>query len=122
MRMEDDDYRALLSDYGVSSSTQMDSRKAHNLIQRMEAQAISTGRWAPRNEYVRPGMATRSQIGKIKILWSKAARSPDKDLSLRRFLSNHFHIDRIEWLPIKIVPKVIRSIESMIQQREVVNE
>jgi len=121
--LDDATYRALLEGYGVESSKLLSVERARDLIDRLTAQAVATGVWddghtqsVPREHGYGKRYATPRQVAKIEAMWkdvSRATNYDDRKKALRSFIDNHFHIARIEWLPFEVVPKIIRTLESM---------
>lgn len=127
--LDDQNYRALLSSFGVSSSTALSVDDARELIKKMEYLAIGAG-WKSRKPMRwdhldgRPGMATPLQLRHLEGLWVSVSRQPtlrEKQESFNRFLENRFGIARIEWIPAEMVAKIKRSLIIMRKQNEKTN-
>jgi phage gp16-like protein len=127
LKLDDDVYRAMLAGYrGCTTSKDLLFEEAGVLIAFMEANAISAGVWQKRpaqdsGAINRPGYATSAQIAKIKAIWHDVSRQPDAESrkkALNTFLTKHFGISFIDWLPTEMVSKVIRTLEAMRAQRE----
>jgi hypothetical protein len=127
--LSDDNYRAMLDGYGVKSSLDLPMRRAYDLIQRMENQAVLAGTWTPslkdRGRYSklqgRDGMASPAQLRKIEAMWSFVSRQPtpeEKTKALHVWLEKRFHIGRLEWVKADQVGKVIGALEAMVKQKE----
>lgn len=121
LRMDDDTYRLMLSEYGVGTSLRLDMYQAADLLTRMSGN--SQRRNAPQQSSDRPGMATGKQLGLIVYKWDLVSRAPESERrkALDTFLGNHFGISRLEWLPRSMVGKVIKTMESMAPKTEVSN-
>lgn len=126
--ISDDDYRAMLAEYHVTTSKDLAYVDYRELVNNLEDMAVSAGVWQ-RREYTegaskkrfddlgrRTGMASPPQLRKIEAMWAKVSRAQtarDKRTALNHFLAGRFGVERIEWLPFETVPKVIRAIAAM---------
>jgi phage gp16-like protein len=128
LKMDDETYRAMLAGYnGAASSKDLTFEQAKDLIDRMEVNAVNAGLWEKKPGQThsaminRPGYATWQQIKKIYALWNSVSRQPDaasRKKALNTFLSNHFGISFVDWLPSEMVGKVIRTLEAMRAQEQ----
>lgn len=122
--VSDEDYRAMLGGYSVSSSKDLSFEDAKEFVDILSKIAEKKG------VYVKNGggkarfssMGNRderaypAQMRKIEAMWSDVSymtTAEDKRSALNSFLSRRFGIDRIEWLPRNMVGKVIKSISSI---------
>jgi hypothetical protein len=100
--------------------------QAIEFIQTLERLAEKAGVWEKKvpqesrpSHINRPGYANWNQIKKIHALWNQVSRQPDaksKKAALNTFINKHFKIQFIEWLPIELVGKVIKTLEVMKKQ------
>lgn len=109
--LTEDEYRAMLAGYGVSSSADDDFtiRKAAdfiNILRREKAARENVGAggyhgWGKNKyEYLRPrpaNMADPKQLRKIEAMWRDLADNPS-DAALERFLYRQTGIKNIVWL------------------------
>jgi len=125
--LDDETYRSMLAAYGAASSKNLSFTQAKDLIDKLEASAISSGVWKKKpgidhsSMIARPGYATWAQIKKIHAMWNEVSRQQDPESrtkALNTFLEKHFGITFIEWLPIDKVAKVIRTLAAMRAQKE----
>jgi phage gp16-like protein len=91
LALSDDEYRGMLRDwYGKSSSTQLTTKEAADLIAHFEKcgfKRISKNRSIRFNELRnRRGMASPEQLRKIEAMWADMCKSEDKPAALRKFL------------------------------------
>lgn len=127
--LDDDTYRDVLGSYGAKSSKDLDFNRAKSLIERLQAQATSMGRWKPQNTRVgrtnnpnRPGWASYKQLGMIRGMWASVSRAPEgdaRDRALDHFIERRFNVARLNWLPAAQVPKVIKALEVMQKQERI---
>jgi hypothetical protein len=133
--MSDEDYRALLSGFGVESSKELTGPGAKELIEALmrlvpggalsfpprrvktaSADAVLSGklRHADSNE-----VATFKQQAMIRAMWNEVSRAPESERAqaLNNFLEKRFQISHIRWLPRERVGKVIRTLEAMKKQQ-----
>jgi hypothetical protein len=127
LRLDDDTYRSMLSAYGAVSSKGLTFDQAKDLVKKLEVNAISAGFWKKRQGQNHsamigsPGYASWGQVKKICAMWAEVSRQPDaesKRKALNTFLTNHFGISFIEWLPQEMVSKVIRTLAAMRAQEQ----
>jgi len=127
LRLDDGTYRDMLHTYGAYTSKDLSFGQAKEVIDKLEASAVSAGVWQKRDGrdhasvLGRPGYASLKQINKIHAMWEDVSRQPDAESrrkALNTFLEKHFGISFIEWLPIEKVSKVIRTLAAMKIQEE----
>ena len=106
--LDDEDYRRLLSSYGVTSSKNLNEKNAKNLISLMNA--LANGK-SP--DKYRRGRATDAQLRKIKAMWIERARSKSM-ASLDKFIKHTTGIDHIEWLTVKDASRVIAGLKKLV--------
>lgn len=123
LKLDEEHYRAVLSGYGVQSSKFLPVSQAKDMIERLECEAIKVGKWDEKRRNSsnyedlssREGMATPKQLRYITGLWNEVSRAPQekKRDALRHFLTNHFRISRLEWVPVDKVHRIIAAIKAM---------
>ncbi len=97
LHMEDADYRALLQRAaGVTSSTDLDEQGFEAVMAEMERLGFRSTKGRSQAGR-REGMATASQVGKIRALWQSYSGNDD-DLRLGRWLERHFHVSHVRFL------------------------
>ncbi len=108
LKLSDENYRAILSGYGVESSKDLNEKDAKDLIKRLNAVANKDNR---EFRYI-PDRATPRQIRKIKALWQNYSRAKTEE-SLNKFVKRTTGIDRLEWLRVDDATKVILGIQKL---------
>lgn len=104
LKLSDDDYRAILSEYGVASSKQMNAVDAARLLADLEAKAESAGVWkrgaAPKRKGKRPanidGADRGAQLAKIEALLTVGNRPWGYADALAKRICK---VDRVAWVP-----------------------
>lgn len=138
LALPDEHYRDMLAAYNVSSSTAesftMDS--ANELIDSLiklardkgiEIAAVKDATFKKSDVFIhlktlgsRRGHATYGQLCKIVMSWwdvSEMTTDIGRWTALNNFIKNKWQITRLEWLPIELASKVIRTIEAMQKQQ-----
>lgn len=112
LHMADEDYRAMLARVaGVRSSTELDEAGFVRVMaefERLGFRELKRPSQAERPE----GMATATQIGRMRGLW-KEFSTADDDLALGRWLEKHFHTSNVRFLESWRAGKVIAVLEKM---------
>lgn len=124
-KMSDEDYRSLLSGYQARSSKDLDVEQAADLVERLK-------RLAPEQEQApgpkrfdnigkRHGWATPKQLRMIEAMWMDVSRAGDREAKVKAFgtfLGNRFGISRMEWVPVELVGKVVKTLCAMKAQQQ----
>lgn len=124
LSLSDETYRVLLQDgFTVTSSKELSFEDAEILIREMENKAVSIGVWEKRSgcdqtgrDHSRPGMATASQIRKIKMLWGEVTTAQDessRQRALRSFLERVVKVSDLRFLEVAAASKVINALKQM---------
>lgn len=125
LKMSDDEYRLLLSDWWVSTSKDLKYHEAEELIKKLEEKAIPAGVWSRysmrgkmRYEHLgkREGMASPKQLRMIESLWKDASFTHDaakRQVALRRFVFRIAGVDDLPFLTNEGARKVIKAIQSI---------
>ena len=132
VRMDDADYRAMLSGYGVDTSKKLTREEATDFIMKMQAmvgkklsreaaaQAIPVPASERAKKYsdigLRPGMASPAQLRYIEGMWADVSRQPDaaaRASALRAFLKRVTGISEILWLEPRHVRMVVNALLQM---------
>ncbi|MBO6181745.1 DUF1018 domain-containing protein [bacterium] len=119
--IDDDLYRELLCEYGVSSSKDLAYKDAITFTENLENNAVAKGLWVKKpKKYVGLNrdkeMATDSQIRMIEGLWRELSYFDDDKFakkSLRKFLSRTHKVDDVMFMTKDKASKVINSIIAM---------
>lgn len=117
--LTDDQYRVLLSGWGVASSTEFTNKRAAafaNFLQKEVIKDTKTARWGE-GKYEdlrkRPGdFASPPQLRMIEAMWREIARNPD-DAALEKFIYRQTGIKKLIWLKKKNVQPVIIALQKM---------
>lgn len=119
--IDDDLYRELLCEYGVSSSKDLAYKDAITFTENLENNAVAKGLWVKKpKKYAGLNrdkeMATDSQIRMIEGLWRELSYFDDDKFakkSLRKFLSRTHKVDDVMFMTKDKASKVINSIIAM---------
>jgi len=125
LELSDDEYKAILSGFGVDSCKDLSFSDAKILVDKLQAEAIAKGIWNQRKPKIlkrfenlgkRKGMASPAQLRMIESMWCGVSTQPtleDKQAAFHIFLRNRFKIERIEWLPSNMIGRVVTTIKAM---------
>ena len=126
LKWGDDNYRAALSAYGVSSSKLLNYADAAAFIATLNELGEKAGVWkAPvsrefKKKYESLGdrgvRATGAQLRMIEAMWKDVSRQPDAERrkhALRKFVNRIVRCNDITWLEQWQVKKVIKALEAM---------
>lgn len=118
-------YREMLLKFKVQSSKELSKEQAKKLIDIFEVNAIGS-----KNKYNelsnRADMATPAQLRKIEAMWVKFLKIADNKeaidknrakKSLRKLLQKLYKVSDLRFLPRNKVPKILKTIETMINQK-----
>jgi phage gp16-like protein len=119
MKMEDADYRALLSTFGVKSSKRLAIGKAEDLIKDLEDKAVALGVWQKRKPARKAGtsrkLADDAQSKKIRALWiqlfEEGKIQNSSEQALAAYVKRMTRVDRLEWLTVNQASKVIEAMK-----------
>ena len=119
--IDDDLYRELLCEYGVSSSKDLTYKDAITFTENLENNAVAKGVWIKKpKKYAElkrdKEMATDSQIRMIEGLWREICYFDNDKFaktSLRKFLKSKHRVDDVMFLTRKKASKVIQSLLAM---------
>ncbi|MDD5674834.1 MAG: DUF1018 domain-containing protein [Chitinivibrionales bacterium] len=121
LHLADEDYRDLLSAYSLPDNTPIKSSKelsfeqASDFITILQKMIDNT-----------PGLqaqlyASPKQRNLIAYLWGRVSRAQDavgRRKTLAAFLQNKFHVGRVDRLPKRITPRVIKSLRVMNEHKQ----
>jgi hypothetical protein len=129
--LDDELYREMLSRFNISSSKDLTIKDACTFIDILEVQATGINKWQkPKEKFDelsnRADMATPPQLRKIEAMWVDFLKiSQGKEVikgsiarkSLRKLLRRLYHISDLRFLERDKVSKVLKTIQSMINQQ-----
>jgi hypothetical protein len=119
--IEDADYRALLAAFPkddgspAASSTELSVHQASIVIDRLENISRTVVDMSEKS------FASRAQLKKIVFLWGQVSRATTREgkrKTLQAFLQNKYHVKGMDRLTIKLVPKVIKALRMMQEQKD----
>jgi len=132
--LDDELYREMLSRFNVSSSKDLSIKDACTFIDILEVQTIGINKWhRPKQKFDelsdRADMATPAQLRKIEAMWidfvkmtnGKEVKRNIARISLRKLLRRLYHISDLRFLERDKVSKVLKTIQSMINQQLTAN-
>lgn len=132
----DEQYREYLMTEGdgfAMSCKDLSEPEADRLIKKMELAAAAKGVWEVRAEAQkngsaegaskkydelaeRPGMATPKQLRMIEAMWKDVSyhrNAEARERALRYFLNHIAGVDRLEFVEVRQVSKIVRALERM---------
>jgi len=121
LRLSDDDYRAVLAGYGASSSKDLNSFKAAQLLADLEQKAAAAGVWqpggAPRKKGKRPGNldhgSRSAQLKKIEALLTVGGKSWAYADGIAKRICK---VDKVAWVPAADLRKIIAALRYQAQR------
>lgn len=122
--ISDDNYRDMLSGYGVKSAKELSPEKATAVIAALgrmgfkiidKRPAARSGSRKGNPDYANgKARATEPQLRKIEAMWMSSPRVEKKDReALQSFCKRITGVDRLEWLTQNLVKKLIMAIERL---------
>lgn len=117
LKLADDNYREILSSFGVTTSKDLSSEDAKKVIKIFEQLGFKPFIKEPKHNKLsgRPGMATPKQLRKIEAMWKNSEVVKVKtDEALQKFIKRIAGVDHIGWLTNDKVRKVIKAIENLV--------
>jgi len=119
--IDDPEWRALLSQYKVTTSANLNNVDYKNMHDFLEKCAIAQGVWEKKTKRISAGKASSSQQAKIRAMWNEVTiqiTESDKAKALDKFVLRIAGIHKLEWLPVESVQKVIKALSVMITKKE----
>lgn len=118
LRLSDEDYRAILAGYGVSSSKELSTWHAAKLLQDLETKAAAAGVWktgrVPKRAGTRPTKVDRNaQLQKIEALLTVGGKPWAYADALAKRICK---VDRIAWVPDGDLYKLITALRKQAQR------
>ena len=116
--LDDDTYRDILHRLaGVKSSKDLDEAGFKALMIHFEAAGfVSTAKKRNFGER-RPGMASASQVAKIRKLWGAFTEGAGTDTTLGKWLEGRFKVSSIRFVASELAPKAIAALINMNERR-----
>lgn len=123
--MSEEEYRTMLASYGVESSKELSYWEGVDLIKKMEGLVKNKIRHKDNlNRYEELGirwdevrgeyMATPKQLRMIEAMWCTHPLVDQKnEEALRKFVKRITGVDRLEWLYMSDIKKVVNAIKSL---------
>lgn len=116
--LADDDYRAiLLRVAGVESSRDLTETTFHQLMEAFSFLGFTSDS-AAANFGRRDGMATPGHVKLIRRLWAEFTAGEGTDATLGKWLTKHWGISALRFLPVALAPKVITALRAMCARRQ----
>lgn len=126
LALDYDVYQDMMSiSYGKTSSKDLTYVQAQDFVKHLKTLAQDCGVFKPtltQAYTLRHGMATPKQINKIKIMWHNVTKqdTPRREkIALRLFLKRIVGANDLNFLRIKDVPKIIKALEKMEDNKNV---
>jgi hypothetical protein len=120
--LDDDTYRAVLSTYGVESSTALTWRQAEDLIAdlRVKAGQPADRHYLPRKRHAdmdgRPSMATGAQCRLLEAMWSQVSRAEPgeaREKAFNKFIKRIVGVEALRFVRIFDVERIVKALEGM---------
>lgn len=121
LKLDDETYRAMLSGYGVKSSTKLSIARADELIADIEQKAVAVGVWEKRNS-TRAGsrIGDDPQTMKIRALWGSLYKAGkierNTDLALCAFVKRITKKDALRWCTPAEKGRVIEALKQWLER------
>ncbi len=116
-KIDEETYREILISYGVTSSKELSNSEANDLIVKLGGR-IGYKKYDELgiryNDKVKEYYATPKQLRKIEAMWMASSKVRNKTQeALIKYVKRITGIDRLEWLTMSQVKKVIKAIEEI---------
>lgn len=127
--MTDDEYRAALGGYGVTTSVDLNSTQANEFVKTLTDKAVAAGVWEherrrTKHEHIKgyrvdstgEAMATPEQINMLDAMWSQVSREQRPAVRRKkfdRFIHNRFHRGGVRMVERDLVHKIVRALVAM---------
>jgi len=108
--LSEDEYRAMLSGYGVDTSKKLNSYQAIEILNKISPKSSSSCKieFEKRPDH----LATQKQLNMLKAVWRVNSRTKDV-ISLDAFVKRIVKVDKLNWLLKKDVQRIKLAIESL---------
>lgn len=115
--LTEDDYRAILSQYGrAGSAADLSPEGFKRVMARLEGlgfKSTSTARPLPD----RAGMASAEQTSLMRHLWHEFTNGQGTDATFGKWLEGRFKLSSIRFINARTAPKVIAALRAMVKRR-----
>ncbi len=117
--ISDEDWRAIIRDYGHESTTELTMEQGVKLHKWLQRQAARRGAWQKPYENLRgraAEFASPAQLRMIAAMWAEKSFLSDagaRKRALDKFVRRITGVARLEWLLADQVPKVVKAIKAM---------
>lgn len=116
--LDDDSYRDILGRAaGVDSAADLDEIGFMRAMQCMTALGFRSD-WTKRTFGNRPGMASPSQVEKIRKLWAEWYGPDDRDAALNAWLAKQAKVAALRFLPADKVTAVLTPLKAMAARKQ----
>ena len=116
--LDDDTYRAILHRLaGVESSKNLDEGGFKALMVHFEAAGFVSTTQKRNFGYRRPGMASPSQVAKIRKQWGEFTGGAGTDATLGKWLEGRFKVSSIRFVTSELASKAIAALINMNERR-----
>lgn len=116
--LTDDDYRAVLKRYGnADSSKDLDDAGFTAVMAHFERCGFTSTAKKRNFGNQRPGMASASQVAKIRTLWSAFTEGTGTDATLGKWLDRTFKVSSIRFVTVETAKKAIGALTAMADKK-----
>lgn len=125
--LDDGTYRAVLSTYGVESSTALTWHQAEELIAdlRVKAGQPADRHHLPRRRHAdldgRPGMATGAQCRLLEAMWAQVSRAEPgeaREKAFNKFIKRITGVEALRFVRIFDVERLVKALQGMGAEKE----
>ena len=126
IHLNDSSYCEILDNwFRVSSSKELNSAQAEELISELKKHAVSIGAWESQPDQRKKfdewesragGMATPQQLRKIEVMWHEISRTEEpggRKKALRSFLERVVKVSDLRFLDFEGAGKIINALQAM---------
>lgn len=116
---DDDTYRAMLEQFGVTSSKDLSAKAISRCLLHLEAQAAQSGTWQVRSmpqKTRRPGGASEAQVRMVRALWKQVSRQTtdlDRAKALDALAKRLTGKPRLTWCGHQDIATLVAALEAM---------
>jgi phage gp16-like protein len=120
--LDDGAYRLLLSGYGVTSSTKLDTRQAAELTKELTAKAVAAGVWEQKEKGQTRTLTDDDMSKKIRALWielHQAGKVRDgSEKALAAFVKRMSRKDSLNWCSVVDKTAIIEALKKWLEREE----
>jgi len=116
---DDDTYRAMLEQFGATSSRDLGGQAMARCLDDLEAKAAQAGVWQIRNmppKPRRPGAASEAQVRMVRALWKQVSRQTtdqDRATALDALVKRLTSKPRLTWCGHLDIATLVAALEAM---------